>query len=68
MEREWTLDGERGEAAREFEIINQYKKIQLVLPEKSADTVPVVSETLPAVTEEISICITKDDAEEELSD
>ena len=64
MEREWTLDGERGEAATEFEIINQYKKVQLVLPAKSADTIPVVSETLPAVTDEINICITKDDAED----
>ena len=49
---EWTLDGERGEASRRFEIINQYKKVQLVLPQRATQTVPVVSETVPAVPEE----------------
>lgn len=48
---EWTLDGERGEASRRFEIINQYKKVQLVLPQRATQTVPVVSETVPAVPE-----------------
>lgn len=48
---EWTLDGERGEAGRRFEIINQYKKVQLVLPQRATQTVPVVSETVPAVPE-----------------
>ena len=64
---EWTLDGERGEEGTQFEIINQYKKIQLVLPEKAVDTVPVVSETVPAPLEDISIVLAKDEIEDELS-
>ena len=65
---EWTLDGERGDAGSSFEIVNQYKKIQLVLPRKSAETVPVVAETVPVPAEIPEIKITKEDAEDELSD
>lgn len=65
---EWTLDGERGEAASQFEIVNQYKKVQLVLPRKAADTVPVVADSVPAVAESVDIFITKEDVEDELSD
>lgn len=50
-ETEWTLDGERGESGRTFEIINQYKKVQLVLPRRAVERVPVVSETVPMATE-----------------
>lgn len=51
---EWTLDGERGEMGCDFEIINLYKKIQLVLPKKAAETVPVVSETVPVAMEAVN--------------
>ena len=61
---EWTLDGERGDAGTEFEIVNQYKKIQLVLPRRAAETVPVVADTVPAVAENLEICITKDEIED----
>lgn len=64
---EWTLDGERGEAGREFEIINQYKKIQLVLPENAAKTAPVVSDTVPAPLEDANAAIEKNEIENELS-
>ena len=38
---EWTLDGERGDAGRRFEIVNLHKRVPLVLPERSMETVPV---------------------------
>lgn len=37
---EWTLDGERGENGKNFEVNNLHKRIRLVLPEKAKDTVP----------------------------
>lgn len=50
-EIEWTLDGERGESGCEFEVINHYKKIQLMLPAEAMEKVPVVSE-IPDLNEE----------------
>lgn len=38
---EWTLDGERGERGRSFEVVNLNKRFPLMLPERSADAVPV---------------------------
>ncbi len=38
---EWTLDGERGDSGRSFEVINMHKRVPLVLPERSVETVPV---------------------------
>ncbi len=38
---DWTLDGERGETGRRFEIVNLHRRVPLVLPERSMDTVPV---------------------------
>lgn len=64
---EWTLDGERGDMAREFEIINQYKKVQLVLPRRAVETVPVVSETLPAV-QQLPEIIIENETKDQLSD
>lgn len=52
-EIEWTLDGERGEQGREFEIINHHRGIQLMLP---------VEHAALEDTED------KDDAEDQLSD
>lgn len=41
---EWTLDGERGEAGRAFEILNLKKRIQLVLPAQAAQSAPMREE------------------------
>ena len=38
---EWTLDGERGDSGRSFEIVNLYNRFPLMLPEQSIETVPV---------------------------
>lgn len=38
---EWTLDGERGDVGRSFEILNLRKRMSLVLPERSMETVPL---------------------------
>ena len=65
-ELEWTLDGERGEKGMEFELINHYKMIQLVIPEKAAQTLPVVSETVPAVMDMGPLVIANDEAEDQL--
>ena len=40
-EVEWTLDGERGERGREFEVQNLSQRIQLVLPESAVDSLPI---------------------------
>lgn len=40
-EIEWTLDGERGESGRNFEIVNLHRRVPLVLPARSMDSVPV---------------------------
>lgn len=45
---EWTLDGERGECGRRFDIVNYYKRIQLILRQGAQERVPLVAETLPA--------------------
>ena len=42
---EWTLDGERGERGRDFEIVNLYNRFPMVLPERSMDNVPVETDT-----------------------
>ena len=44
-EVEWSLDGERGESGRSFEIVNLYNRFPLMLPERSIDTVPVEAVT-----------------------
>lgn len=41
---EWTLDGERGEDGRNFEVLNLSNRIQLVLPQAAMETVPVEAE------------------------
>lgn len=38
---EWTTDGERGECGREFEIINLHQRMNLLLPDRAAETVPI---------------------------
>ena len=38
---EWTLDGERGACCRRFEVVNLHQRVELVLPRKAAETVPV---------------------------
>ena len=38
---EWTLDGERGACGRQFDILNLHRRMQLVLPERAKETVPV---------------------------
>ena len=40
-EIEWTLDGERGDSGRSFDIVNLYNRFPLILPERSLETVPV---------------------------
>lgn len=47
QEIEWTLDGERGESGCEFEIINHYKQLRLMLPAEAMDKVPVIPESMP---------------------
>lgn len=37
---EWTLDGERGECGRRFDIINLHRQMNLVLPETARENVP----------------------------
>ena len=51
---EWSLDGERGESGRSFEIVNLHNCFPLMLPERSLETVPVEAES--------------DEAEDQLSD
>ena len=41
---EWTLDGERGECNRRFEVINLHRRVELVLPKDAVKTVPVEPE------------------------
>jgi len=38
---EWTLDGERGECGRNFELINLHQRMTLLLPDKAVETVPI---------------------------
>ena len=38
---QWTLDGERGDSGRSFDIVNLYNRFPMILPERSMDTVPV---------------------------
>lgn len=49
---EWTLDGERGKEGHSFEVLNLHKRMTLMLPERSMDTVPLdeahSTELLPA--------------------
>lgn len=40
-EVEWTLDGERGERGREFEVENLCNRIQLMLPRNAAERMPM---------------------------
>ena len=44
-EVEWTLDGERGETGRSFEITNLHNRFLLMLPERSVDAAPVETES-----------------------
>lgn len=37
---EWTLDGERGECGRKFDVINLHRRMKLVLPETAGESVP----------------------------
>lgn len=61
---EWTLDGERGECGRSFEIVNYYKRIRLVLPKDAVQKVPVIEDNLPALVDlEIDV-IEKENAED----
>ncbi len=55
---EWTLDGERGDCGRRFDVVNLHRRVELVLPTRAAETVPV--ETTPEAEER--------DAEDQLSD
>lgn len=41
QEVEWTLDGERGESGTCFNVENLHQRIELVLPERAVDAVPV---------------------------
>lgn len=38
---EWTLDGERGDCGRRFEVVNLHRRMELVLPAKAMEAVPV---------------------------
>lgn len=38
---EWTLDGERGACGKKFDIVNLHRRMQLVLPERSMENVPL---------------------------
>ena len=38
---EWTLDGERGDCGRRFNVLNLHQRVELVLPTKAMETVPV---------------------------
>lgn len=67
-EVEWTLDGERGESGKVFELVNHYKMIHLVLPEQAAKAAPVVEETLPAIVDLGPVVIERDETEDQLSD
>ena len=40
-EVEWTLDGERGDSGRSFEVVNLHNRFPLMLPERSVESVPV---------------------------
>ena len=40
-EVEWTLDGERGENGKRFEIVNLHNGFSMMLPERSMETIPV---------------------------
>ena len=57
---EWTLDGERGECGRSFDVVNYYKRIQLMLHKDAAQSIPVVSETVPAPFDLGNVVIEKD--------
>ena len=61
---EWTLDGERGECGRGFEVVNYYKRIRLVLQQGAEQKVPVISDNLPALVDLDIDVIEKDDAED----
>lgn len=60
---EWTLDGERGEKGRSFEVVNCYKRLRLVLRRGAVEKVPVVSETTPATVEPDRMSVENDAAE-----
>ena len=61
---EWTLDGERGESGRSFDVVNYYKRIRLVLSENAEQAAPMASETLPVPVELDIDVIQKDEAED----
>lgn len=46
-EMEWTLDGERGEAGTCFNVENLHKRIELVLPRRAVDVVPIEGSVAP---------------------
>ena len=41
---EWTLDGERGECGRNFDVVNMHQRMNLLLPERAAETAPIETE------------------------
>jgi len=63
---EWTLDGERGECGRSFDIVNYYKRIRLVLQKNAAQKVPVIDDNLPALIDLDIDVIEKENVEDEL--
>lgn len=47
---EWTLDGERGECGRSFEVVNLHQRMDLLLPDHAAQSAPLANKST-AVTE-----------------
>ena len=63
---EWTLDGERGDCNRRFEVVNLHRRVELVLPKKAVETVPVEPEVEEAI--DAPVAAEETHAEDQLSD
>ena len=63
---EWTLDGERGDCNRRFEVLNLHRRVELVLPKKAVETVPVEPEVEEAI--DAPVAAEETHAEDQLSD
>ena len=61
---EWTLDGERGACDRRFEVLNLHRRVELVLPSRAVETVPVEPDSVEAEDEEAETVELVEDAEE----
>ena len=61
---EWTLDGERGACDRRFEVLNLHRRVELVLPSRAVETVPVEPDSVEAEDAEAETVEPVEDAEE----